>query len=225
MSNIYYLYRHIRPDKNEVFYIGLGSYQKKWKYERANCIKSRNKHWKNIVNLCNNVFKVELLFDNITKEEAIKKEIEFIKLYGREDLKQGTLCNLTDGGEGTFNMTYESRLKISNAKKGSNNPMYGKKLSKDSLLKKSIKMKGVNNHNFGKPLSDWQKDINRKAQLGRKQSKQTIEARVTKIRKQVLNTLTNIIYPSIQDVAIVFGKSPSHMTRLIKLNKYNLKFI
>lgn len=225
MSNTYYLYRHIRPDKNEVFYIGMGCYQKKWKYERANCFKSRNKHWKNIVALCNNIFKIEIVLDNLTKEQAIQKEKEFIGLYGRADLKQGTLCNFTDGGEGAFNMNQDSRSKISKAKKGSNNPMYGKKPSSSTLLKMSIKLSGKNNPNFGKPLPNWHKEINRKAQLGKKQTKETIELRVKKIRKQVINTITNVIYPSIQDAALIFGKSPSHMTRLIKLNKYNLKFI
>jgi predicted GIY-YIG superfamily endonuclease len=70
------VYLHRRKDNNEVFYVGIGN-----DIKRAFDTKNRkNKHWKNIVNLCNNVFKVELLFDNITKEEAIKKEIEFIKL-------------------------------------------------------------------------------------------------------------------------------------------------
>ena len=43
-----YLYRHIRLDKNEPFYIGIGGDDKGY-YERAyHKISHRNKHWKNI---------------------------------------------------------------------------------------------------------------------------------------------------------------------------------
>lgn len=90
-----YLYRHIRLDKNEPFYIGIGSDEN---YKRAYQKESRNKHWKNIV--AKTLYEVEILLDNLTWEEACKKEIEFIALYGRNDLKQGSLVNMTNGGDG-----------------------------------------------------------------------------------------------------------------------------
>lgn len=40
-----YVYRHIRLDKNEPFYIGIGSNET---YKRANTIKDRNKIWYDI---------------------------------------------------------------------------------------------------------------------------------------------------------------------------------
>lgn len=100
-----YIYRHIRKDKNEVFYIGIGT-DNKGKYIRAKS-KNRNRYWKRIVDKTN--YEIEILFDNISKEEAIKKEIEFIQLYGRRDQNNGTLCNLTDGGEGAVNMSEEGK--------------------------------------------------------------------------------------------------------------------
>lgn len=90
-----YLYRHIRLDKKEVFYIGIGSDKNKY---RAKNKKARNQYWKNIVNQTE--YNIEILFDNITWEEACRKEIEFIRLYGRKDKGLGTLVNMTDGGEG-----------------------------------------------------------------------------------------------------------------------------
>jgi hypothetical protein len=92
-----YVYRHIRLDKNEVFYVGIGSDKY---YSRAYTKCGRNKLWKNIVDKTE--YSVEILFEDLDWELACKKEIEFIKLYGRKDLKNGTLTNLTDGGQGSL---------------------------------------------------------------------------------------------------------------------------
>lgn len=91
------VYRHVRLDTNEVFYVGIG------KTEKRAYVKSeqhRSKHWCNITNKTN--YKVEILFEDLPWEDACKKEIELISLYGRSDLGLGTLVNLTDGGEGTL---------------------------------------------------------------------------------------------------------------------------
>ena len=77
-----YVYRHIRLDKYEVFYIGIS--QSNNGYNRAYQVKSRNKHWHNIIN--KSAYKVEILFEHEDFETIKKKEIEFIKLYGRLDL-------------------------------------------------------------------------------------------------------------------------------------------
>jgi hypothetical protein len=105
-----YVYRHIRLDTNQVFYIGIGSAPY---YKRAITKRDRNIYWKRIVNKTD--YKIEILFDEISIEEARIKEIEFIALYGRHNLGLGTLCNLTDGGEGNFGliMSNETKLKIS----------------------------------------------------------------------------------------------------------------
>lgn len=221
----YYIYRHIRPDTAQVFYVGLGSYGEKKNYQRAHSIKNRNKHWKNIVNKCEGIFKVEIMVDNLSKENAVIEECRFIKLYGRKDLDKGYLCNMTDGGEGVKELSEESRKMISNKRLGVKNPMYGKNLSKEALLKKSVAMSGKNNHNFGKALPDYQKEINRKAQTGRKDSGSTILNRCKNLKKEVVDTTLNIMYDSIQDVANQYGYSCSHMTRLIKSNYHNLKFV
>ena len=89
-----YVYRHIRLDKNEPFYIGIGSDNK---YKRAYTSDSRNKIWKGIVSKTD--YEVEIMFDNITWEDACKKEIEFISLYKRKT-ENGILANLSAGGEG-----------------------------------------------------------------------------------------------------------------------------
>ncbi len=111
-----YLYRHVRLDKNEVFYIGIGSDRNfKRAYEKTN----RNRYWKNTVN--KSAYEVEILLEDLTWEEACKKEVEFIILYGRSDLGIGTLCNLTNGGEGVLGMKHTEKVK-NKIKEDSKNP-------------------------------------------------------------------------------------------------------
>ena len=99
LSNNFYIYRHIRPDTNEVFYIGKGNNLDKRVslYSRAKCKNRRHDYWKRIVAKNNGVFTIEIMFECETEEQANAKEIEFIALYGRKDLGNGTLVNFTDG--------------------------------------------------------------------------------------------------------------------------------
>lgn len=102
-SGKYFLYRHIRLDTNQVFYIGIGKKlsnfkQLKTEYYRAFSKKGRNAIWYRIVNKTD--YRVEILFESQDNQFIKEKEIEFIKLYGRIDNNTGTLCNFTDGGDG-----------------------------------------------------------------------------------------------------------------------------
>lgn len=137
----WYVYRHIRLDKNIPFYIGIGC---KSKYARAYEFESskRNKIW-NSINEKTDI-EVEIIVDNLTKNEASIKEQEFIKLYGRIDNGTGFLCNLTDGGDGIWNCkrSEETKEKLRNQKIGSKNPQYGKKQNTLTKLKRSIALKG-----------------------------------------------------------------------------------
>lgn len=132
-----YVYRHIRLDKNEPFYIGIGS---DFIYKRANEKARRSNLWKKII--AKTDYDIEILFDDITYDEAKIKEIEFIKLYGRIDIGNGTLTNLTDGGDGSMNPSKEARLKMSKAHKGRKNS--------DALIELLKNRKGDKNPAFGK---------------------------------------------------------------------------
>jgi hypothetical protein len=111
-----YLYRHIRLDKNEPFYIGIGS-DSMGEYTRSKSKESRSRYWHNIVGKTE--YRIDIVCDELSYEEAIAKEIEFISIYGRIS-NGGILCNLTDGGEGTVGVIYseETKKKMSLAKKG-----------------------------------------------------------------------------------------------------------
>jgi hypothetical protein len=109
------LYKHIRIDTNDIFYIGIGK-----NIKRAYSNRNRNKYWKHIVNKTDYI--VEVIKDDLTWEQACEEEIKLIKHYGRKDLNEGNLVNMTDGGEGNVNLSTESKLskgeKISKLKKG-----------------------------------------------------------------------------------------------------------
>ena len=111
-----YVYRHIRLDTNEVFYIGIGSDEA---FERAyeNNKGRRSDWWFKVVSKTE--YRVDILFENLSVEAAKQKEIEFINLYGRRDLGSGTLVNMTDGGDGLQNRVFtpEYRMKLSIAAK------------------------------------------------------------------------------------------------------------
>jgi len=90
-----YVYRHIRLDKNEPFYIGIGSSEY---YNRAYRNKNRSNLWERIAT--KGKYEVEIMLDNLTWDEACEKEKEFISLYGRIDLKTGCLANMTNSTAG-----------------------------------------------------------------------------------------------------------------------------
>ena len=174
-----YVYRHIRLDKNEPFYIGIGSDDKN--HLRAKNKHSRNRFWKNVTSKTE--YEIEILFDNITLEKAVEKEIEFIALYKRKS-DGGTLVNLTHGGEGQsgFTKDEEERLKIKErAIKRWANPDFkemmkaklkGRKLppvSEETKKKLSLTTKG----RIGKPLTEEAKEKIRLHNLGKKHSEET----------------------------------------------------
>jgi hypothetical protein len=107
-----YVYRHIRLDKNEPFYIGIGSDKN---FYRAYEKERRNHIWKKIV--AKTEYEIEILFDNIDRLEACKKEIEFINLYGKKCNNTGILCNLTGGGDGSIGIFTRKGVKLSNETK------------------------------------------------------------------------------------------------------------
>jgi hypothetical protein len=112
----YFLYRHIRLDKNKPFYIGIGRKRERayssytTEYERAFC-KQRNQIWNRITKKSD--YEVEILFETDSEQLILEKEKEFIALYGRMDMVNGCLANLTDGGEGLSNPSIETRKLIS----------------------------------------------------------------------------------------------------------------
>ena len=93
-----YVYIHTRLDTNEIFYIGISSNNINGKYTRAFSKKGRGKFWRDLTK--NILYKVDIVFDDLTWEEACSKEIELITKYCRRDLSLGKLVNLTNCRDG-----------------------------------------------------------------------------------------------------------------------------
>lgn len=93
-----YVYLHFRKDNNSVFYVGISDDSN---YKRASDKKGRNKYWRNIVN--KHGFEWKIIEDNLSWDEACIREKHWIKEYGRIDLNEGILVNMTDGGDGLNN--------------------------------------------------------------------------------------------------------------------------
>ncbi len=132
-----YLYRHVRLDTNQVFYVGIGSSSN---YSRAYEKARRNLHWTRIVQKTE--YRVDIVLDNLTWEEACKKEKELISLYGRIDQNLGTLCNHTDGGEGLINPSVETREKKRQSMLGKNKGCLNGMTKLENKVKVSNSRKG-----------------------------------------------------------------------------------
>ena len=210
-KNNCYVYRHIRNDTDEVFYIGIGSTPL---FKRAYSKHNRNNYWNNIVKSTN--YTIEILFEDVDWLTACKKEIEFIKLYGRKDLKLGSLVNMTDGGDGTIGYVFSDIIKNKQHERmcGKNHYFYGKKFTKEHRQKISDSNKGrglgennsfygekhtletklkISNTHKGKTISDSQLKI--------------LSIRMTRgnhpLAKLILDTETGIFYDCIRDAADV----------------------
>lgn len=137
--NKFYIYQHTRLDTNEIFYIGIGS-----NYRCNNKI-NRNNYWKNIVNITK--YSIEIVLNNLTRQEACEIEKYLIAYYGRKDLGLGLLVNRTDGGDTNSGkiISKETRLKMKNAK-------IGKKASEETKLKMRNSRKINNNYKTRKVI-------------------------------------------------------------------------
>lgn len=92
------VYAHIDPRNGIPFYIGKGC------EERASDFSRRSYFHKNLVSKIRSLNlepEVVILHQNLTEQEAFELEVREIKFYGRRDLGEGPLINMTDGGEGS----------------------------------------------------------------------------------------------------------------------------
>jgi hypothetical protein len=208
MDNIFYIYRWIRLDTNTPFYVGKG------KSNRFSQTKTgRNRYFRNILKLSN--CEVEIIMSNLTEQQALEKEIEFIKLY-----KNLGYCeaNLSMGGEGRghgFKHTEEHKAKLSEMNRGSKNGFFGKTHSDEYKKRKSEELKGKS---FS-PATQFKK--------GHKSIHGFKKGLIPKNRRPLIDIVTGHIYESIRKASQQLNINLSTLLGYMcgeRPNKTNLRY-
>jgi len=94
------VYLHRRATDGKVFYVGIGS------KKRAFALQGRNDWWHRVVLKYD--YYIDIVAENLTSKEAGEMEVLLIAKYGRIDLGEGYLVNLTDGADGAVRPSKES---------------------------------------------------------------------------------------------------------------------
>jgi len=228
------VYQHRRLDIDQIFYIGIGKSTK-----RAFDKKSRGKTWRDYVK--NHKYSIEILYDNVSWEEACKIEKRLIKEIGRRDLGLGPLVNLTDGGDGVPNLSEESRKKMASQKGnfGTLNSFYGKKHIGD-LSRFGIQNRGKAPWIKGKKHSKESLQKMSKSQLGKTLSIETKKklgdairgkrsgdkhpmfGKTSHNRKKLQHIESGLVFDYAGKAAEYFKVSPSTITKWIKESKFKI---
>jgi NUMOD3 motif len=156
--NHFYTYVYIDPSRdNEPIYIGKGFASRMHIHMKRT---DRHPLTRRLQKMARNNIEpiIGCLCKDIDEELALLCEEEAIDLYGRKDLGKGTLLNLTDGGEGASGlvMSEEAKRKLSEHFSGKTRPEEHR-----------AKMR--------KPKSEEHRRKVRAANIGKKQSPETIE--------------------------------------------------
>ena len=137
MNYIVYLHTNIIDGKR---YVGITSQKAhdRWKNGLGY---SHNEYFTRAINKYGwDNFKHEILFIDLTKEEAEQKEIELIELYKSNQRRYG--YNISNGGECIGKHSEESKLKMSTTRKGRIALNKGIPMTKEQKLK----MRELNQH-------------------------------------------------------------------------------
>ena len=128
----YTVYMHIAPNGKK--YIGITCKKPQHRWDNGNGYKP-NKHFYNaILKYGWDNIKHEILFTNLSKEEAEQKEIELISYYKSNKYDYG--YNRSSGGESRavgchWTLSDEAKRKISESQKGKNTWNKGIKMTKE----------------------------------------------------------------------------------------------
>jgi prophage tail gpP-like protein len=181
-----FLYFHINSFTEEVFYVGIGNIMRP--YRKTN----RSVFWNNIVKKFG--YKVVIVDEFETWEQAAEKEKYYISFYGRRDKNTGSLVNLTDGGEGTVGMaTHPNKGKpMSEASKLK---MIATKLAQNRKSTKEQRQK-ISDKLRGRVFSEETKKKNSQSLKGRKLSEETKKkiSEAAKKQWQTGNTWYSLYY-------------------------------
>lgn len=130
----YCVYRHTSPSGK--VYIGITCQNPIRRWNAGHGYRYQQYFYRAIQKYGWDNFTHEILYSDLTKEEACEKEIELIRFHRSNDKNYG--YNLSSGGEATnagCKLSEEARKRISESRKGEKHPYYGKKLSEEHRQK------------------------------------------------------------------------------------------
>lgn len=167
-NRTYTVYKHTCP--NGKVYIGITGRNPKERWNYGNGY-SNNKHFQNAIKKYGwKNIKHQILFDELTKEEAEQKEIELISFYRSTYEQFG--YNIDSGGNCNKSHSNETKRKISNS-------LIGHEVTNETRIKNSVVLEA-----FGEKLTifEWAEKTGIKPQ--------TIWARVNKYGKTAEQALS-----------------------------------
>jgi len=206
---MYIVYQHKNKINNKV-YIGITSRtpQERWGSQGCN-YKSSPYFYNSIQKYGWDNFEHNILYTNLTKEEACKKEQELIKQFNSMNREFG--YNSTSGGE-VFVMNDETKQKISKALQGNKNNL-GHPCSEEKKRKISEAQKGRQfTEEHKKKLSEAAKK--RHTPCSEEKKKKLSQSYPNK--KPVRCIELNIVYPSIQECARQLNLYATNITKACK---------
>ena len=203
-KNNFYVYVYLDPRKPgdynygeyhfdyEPFYVGKGSNGRMYEHltfkgQKVNTNKFFINKIKKIIYLCNLNPIIVKYMENLFENVSFELEIKMINIIGRQDLKTGPLCNLTNGGEGPTGRIWSMEQRIARSKSymGTGNNNYGKSMSEEQKIKISNALQGHNvSQEARKKMSIWQKgrtlpeETKKKMSDARTGSKRTKEQKI-----------------------------------------------
>lgn len=124
----YYVYAYIRKKSSNTslagtpYYIGKGKYNRAWVKHKFIQLPIDDNH-------------IVILEQNLTEIGAFALERWLIRWYGRIDLRTGILHNRTDGGEGSDNISIQTRKNISQGTKLALSDPHVKKKNREKMVK------------------------------------------------------------------------------------------
>lgn len=213
----YCVYKHTLPKSfsgkdNDMVYIGITGREPTKRWSNGNGYRKQDYFYNAIQKYGWDNFNHEILYANLTKEEAEQKEIELIKKYQSNDRSFG--YNIANGGNTIGTVSQETKDKISQANKGNqygighivskdarnriSKAMIGNQRGKGQKMSEEMKHKLAESHkteSFRKKLSEANKGRVVSEETKRKNSEVHIGLGV----KKVVCIETGIVYNSVNE--------------------------
>lgn len=169
------------------------------------------------------------------------EELILETLDAANDIESYNLKNAAIGGDTSMHFSEESKRKMSeaNKKRDYSRPMpqetrdkirqklLGGKLSEETKMKLSESRKGAGNSFYGKSHSQEAKMKISLGKRGKKMPTESVERRASKMRKQIEQTTTGIVFKSIIDAGKYFNLHPSTISNMMNghlKNRFELRF-